>query len=117
MEDEDDDPRNINIPETEGSHEVWGPSIEDPDITVPLKRKQVNIFRDVELKSVTLGDYLDDATVDKVVELLREYQDLFLTKIMELEGILGNLGMMKITLKLDAKLVRQHPYHLNLKYL
>ena len=33
--DDDDDPRNINIPETEGCHEVRGPSIEDLDITVP----------------------------------------------------------------------------------
>ena len=46
-----------------------------------------------------IGDYWDDATMDKVVELLREYQDLFLTKIMDLKGIVGELGMMKITLK------------------
>ena len=54
--------------------------------------------------------------VEKVVELLREYQDLFSTKIMELKGILSDLGMMKITLKLDAKLVKQPPYQLNPKY-
>ena len=45
-----------------------------------------------------LGDYWDDATMDKVIELLRKYQDLFPTKIIELKGILGDLGMMKITL-------------------
>lgn len=37
IEDDEDDPRNINIPETEGSREVRGPTIEDPDITTPLK--------------------------------------------------------------------------------
>lgn len=54
--------------------------------------------------------------VDKVIELLCEYQDLFSTKIMDLKGIVGDLGMMKITLKLDVKLVKQRPYRLNPKY-
>lgn len=54
--------------------------------------------------------------VDKAVELLHEYQDLFPTKITVLKGILGDLGMMKITLKPDAKPIKKHPYRLNLKY-
>ena len=63
-----------------------------------------------------LGYYWDDATIDKVVELLREYQDLFSTKTMDLKGIIGDLGMMKITLKPFANPVKQRPYHLNPKY-
>lgn len=51
--------------------------------------------------------------VEKVFKLLREYQDLFPTKITELKGILSDLGMMKITLKPDAKPVKQQPYRLN----
>lgn len=39
VEEDDDNPQNINIPEIEGSHEVRGPSIEDPDIIAPLKTK------------------------------------------------------------------------------
>jgi hypothetical protein len=54
--------------------------------------------------------------VDKVAELLREYQDLFPTKFTDLKGIIGDLGVMKITLKPDAKPVKQRPYRLNLKY-
>ena len=84
--------------------------IEDPDITAPLKMKRVNIGTEAEPKYATLGDYWDDATVDKFAELLREYQDLFLTKITDLKGIIGDLGMMKITLKPDAKPVKQRPY-------
>jgi len=63
-----------------------------------------------------IGDYWDDVMVDKVIDLLREYQDLFPTKIMDLKEIIGDLGMMKITLKLDAKPVKEKPYHLNPKY-
>eukprot|EP00253_Pinus_taeda_P030097 PITA_30097 len=54
--------------------------------------------------------------VDKVVELLHEYQDLFPTKITEVKGILSDLGMMKITLKPDVKLVKERPYQANPKY-
>ena len=35
---------------------------------------------------------------------------------MDLKGIIGDLGVMKITLNLDVKLVKQRPYHLNPKY-
>ena len=54
--------------------------------------------------------------MDKVVELLLEYQDLFPTKFTDLKGIIRYLGVMKITLKPDVKLVKQRLYRLNLKY-
>jgi len=54
VEDDEDDPGNINIPEFEGSHEVRYPEIEDPDIMTPLKTKQVNIGTEEEPKYATL---------------------------------------------------------------
>lgn len=113
---EDKDPQKINIPETEGHNKVEGKQIENPDVTVPLKMKQVNIGMEVEPKFVKIGDYWDDAMVNKVVKLLRKYQDLFPTNFMELKGIIGDLGIMKITLKPDTKPVKQRPCRLNLKY-
>ena len=50
----------------------------------------------------------------KIAYLLHEFQDLFPTNFSEMKGILGDLGEMKIPLKLDAKLVRQFLYRLNL---
>ena len=50
------------------------------------------------------------------MDLLHEFQDLFPTKFSEMKGILGDLGEMKILLKLDAKPVQQRPYHLNMCY-
>ena len=41
--DEDDDPHNINIPESEGYCEVHGPAVEAPEVTQPLKTRKVNI--------------------------------------------------------------------------
>ena len=90
--------------------------IEDPDITVLIKTKKVNIGMEDEPKYTMLDDYWDDATVDKVTELLREYQDLFPTKITDPKGIIRDLGMMRITLKPNVKPVKKRPYHLNPKY-
>ena len=54
--------------------------------------------------------------VSKVIELLHEYQDLFPMKFSEMKGILGDIGVIKIPLKADAKLVKQRLYRLNPKY-
>lgn len=43
-----------------------------------------------------IGDYWDEYIVDKVVELLREYQDLFTIKFLDLKGILQDLIVMNI---------------------
>jgi len=71
---------------------------------------------EVEPKFTKIGDYWDDVKVDKVAELLCEYQDLFPTKFTDLKGIIGDLGVMKITLNLDTKPVKHKPYHLKPKY-
>ena len=63
----------------------------------------MNIGTKVEPKYATLDDYRDDATVDKFVELLLEYQVLFSTKITDLKGIIRDLGMMRITLNPNTK--------------
>lgn len=44
--------------------------------------------------------------MDEVMELLQEYQDLFPTKFFDLNGIVGDLGVMNITPKPDVKLVK-----------
>lgn len=54
--------------------------------------RQVNIGMEAEPKYAMLGEYWDDAMVDKVTELLRKFQDLFPTTTMDLKGIMGDLG-------------------------
>jgi len=44
--------------------------------------------------------------MDKVVELFLKYQDLFPTKFSDLKGIVGDLGIMKITLKPNVKPIK-----------
>ena len=50
------------------------------------------------------------------MDLLLEYQDLFPTNFLEIKGIVGDLGEMKIPMKLDAKPFKQQPYWLNTRY-
>jgi len=86
--DDEDDPRNISIPESEGHCEVHGPKLEMPDVTQPLKTRKINIGSTEEPKFATIGNYWDEEMVSKVTELLHEYQDLFPTKFSEMKGIL-----------------------------
>ena len=48
--------------------------------------------------------------------MLHEYQDLFPTNFSKMKGILGDLGEMKIPLRLDVKPSKQHTYRLNPRY-
>jgi hypothetical protein len=77
---------------------------------------KVNIGMTENPKFAQIGDYWSDETVEKIADLLHEYQDLFPTTFSEMKGIVGDLGEMKIPLKPGAKPVRQRPYRLNPKY-
>jgi hypothetical protein len=76
----------------------------------------VNIDMEEKPKFANIGDYWNDETMEKITDLLCEYQDIFPTTFSEMKGIDGELGEMKIPLKLHAKPVRQRTYILNPKY-
>ena len=78
--DADDDPTNINIMESEGTHEVEGSGISSVQFLKPLKIKKVNIGSPENPKFANIGDYWDEETVVKITVLLHECQDLFSTK-------------------------------------
>jgi hypothetical protein len=90
--DEDDDPRNLNIAKTEGHGDIEGLGVELPFIGQPIKIKKVNIGTEQAPNPANVGDYWDDATIDKISKLLHEYQDLFPTKFTNMKGIEGPMG-------------------------
>jgi hypothetical protein len=47
----------------------------------------VNIGTEEKPKFVNIGDYWSEETIEKIVDLLREYQDLFPTNFSEMKGI------------------------------
>jgi hypothetical protein len=67
-------------------------------------------------KSANIEHYWNVATIDKITELLHEYQDLFPNKFTNMKTIKGPMGEMRIPLKPNVKPAKQRPYRLNLKY-
>ena len=51
-----------------------------------------------------------------IVGLLTKYQEFFPTIFFVLKGIIRDLGVMNITVKPDARPIKQHPYILKPKY-
>lgn len=78
--------------------------------------KHGNIGSEKEPEFANIGNYWDEDTLDTVVELLHEYQDLFPSKLFDLKRIVRDLGMMKLNVILDAKPVKQFQFWLNPKY-
>ena len=66
LDDDEEDPCNINIPESEGTREVDGPKLDIPAITEPIKIKKINIGTKVEPKFASIGDYWDDEKVGHI---------------------------------------------------
>jgi hypothetical protein len=77
-----------------------------------MKIKKVNIGTEEKPKIANIGDYWDNETMEKIIELLHEYIDLFLAIFLEMKGVEGGLGEMKIPLISKARPVRQRPYRL-----
>ena len=73
----------------------------------PLKIKKVNIGSTENPKFVNIGDYWDNETVGKIMDLLHKFKDLFPTKFSELKGIVEDLAEMKIPLNPDANTVKK----------
>jgi hypothetical protein len=84
---EDDHPRNVNITKTEGQRDVEGPRVKLPFVGQPIKIKIFNIGTEQTPNLANFGDYWDVATIDKITELLHEYQDLFQTKFTDMKGL------------------------------
>lgn len=101
---DEEDLRGLHFEETEGHHALQGATTSSsaPDYNKPLKSKKYNIGSEKNPKLAIIGDYWDDETVNRVVDLLKEYQDIFPTTFSEMKGIAGELGEMKIQLRCKA---------------
>jgi len=59
-----------------------------------------------EAEITSIGDYWDEQSTKEIFDLLREYEDLFPSSILEIEGIKGELRETNIVLKIDANLIK-----------
>ena len=86
-ETDDDDPRDINIPEYECTRTMEGSGVSSDQFLNPLKIKKVNIGSLENPKFANIEDYYDDETIEKITNLLLKFQDLFPIKFSKMKGI------------------------------
>ncbi|KAH9319496.1 hypothetical protein KI387_021265, partial [Taxus chinensis] len=79
----------------------------------PLKTNKVNIGSEEEPKEAIIEGYWSEKEVSKIIDLLREFEDLFLRRYHELKGIHNSLGDMRIKLKEGVHPVQKRPYQMN----
>ena len=77
---DDDELWNVNILESEGSRDVATPDIPMDSMSQPLKMGRVNIGSEENPKFVNIGDYWDEETIAKIMDVLHQFQDLFPTQ-------------------------------------
>jgi hypothetical protein len=65
----EDNSRNIQITEVEGEREVEGPNIDSKYYVAPLNIKKVNIGTTKNPKMASIGDYWDNQTIERIIEL------------------------------------------------
>jgi hypothetical protein len=80
--------------------------LESKVFSTPIKMNKFNIVTIDNPKMASIGDYWDEQTVERIIELLHEYSDLLQKKITEMKGIERELGEMKIPLKPKAISIR-----------
>ena len=88
-------------------HAVEGDSISSDQFLIPLNINKINIGSYENPKFTNIGDYWDDETVWKIINLLHQFQDLFSIMFSEIKGIVNHLGEMNIPLRPNTKLVKQ----------
>lgn len=68
-----------------------------------INTKEVDISIDDQPKLAKIGDYSIEEQTAEIVNVLKEYQDVFARDYKDLKGIFQEMGEMKIKLFLDAK--------------
>ena len=81
-----------------------------------MKTKEVDILNDDRPKIAKIGDYWNEHQTTAIINLLREFQDVFARDYKDLKGLVQEMGEMKIDTKPDVRPVKKRPYKLAHKY-
>ena len=81
-----------------------------------IKTKEVDISIDNHTKFSKIGDYWKKEKTIEIMNLLKEYQDVFARYYKYLKGILQGMGEMKLYVLPYAKIVKKRPYKLDHEY-
>jgi hypothetical protein len=81
-----------------------------------IKIKEVNIANEGQPKMARIEDYWSDQQSTKIIDLLKEYQDVFARDYKDLKGLVEEMGEMKIDLLPKATPIKKIPYKLAHNY-
>ena len=77
-----------------------------------IKLKESNISNDDRPELEKIRDCQSDQQTIEIINLLREYQDVFARDYKEIKGLVEEMGEMKIDLLPKAKPIKKQPYEL-----
>lgn len=83
---------------------------------VEIKMQEFDISNDDRPKMVRIGDYWTDKKTTDIVNLLKEYQDIFAHDYKDLKGLVEEMGEMNIELIPGEKTIKKWSYKLAHKY-
>jgi hypothetical protein len=66
---------------------VEGTCLESKVFVGPIKVNKVNSGTTENPKMASIGDHWDEQTIERVIELLHEYSELFQTNFTDMKGI------------------------------
>ena len=75
-----------------------------------MKTTEFDISNDDQPKIEKIGDYWSEEQTTKIVNLLKEFQDVFTRDYKDLKGLVHEMDKMKIEIKLDAQPIKKRPY-------
>ena len=81
-----------------------------------IKIKEVNIAKEGQPKMARIIDNWSEQQKIEIVDLLEDYQDVFARDYKDLNGLVSEMGQMKIDLLPEATPVKKRPYKLAHKY-
>ena len=81
-----------------------------------VKTKEFDISNDDRPKMEKIGDYQSEEQRTEIVNLMKEFQDVFARDYKDLKGLVHEMGKMKIDIKPDARPIKKRPYKLAHKY-
>ena len=80
------------------------------------ENKESDISNEVRPKMAKIGNYWSEEQTTEIVNLLKEFQDVFTRDYKYLKGLVHEMGEMKIDIKPDVQPVNKRPYKITHKY-
>ena len=74
-----------------------------------VKTKEFDISNDERPKMARISDCWSEEQMFEIVNLLKEFQDVFASDYKDLKGIVHEMGEMKIDINLDARPIKKRP--------